>query len=260
MSKVLLIIAAVLGLAAAGLGFLNKQRADELRQQLTASQEAESKAKAELSAKERQLGEAEEKRKAAEQEKEDLSRSLAAAKKEAQNLSSQIAAVRSEIAQKDQKINDLTSVIEQMKLAQASAQSGTETAQGASAELETLKTEKAELEQLNKSLTAKLEQTESQLRALAEAERARQAGIMRKSLQGRVLAVNSAWGFVVINLGDRQNIVQGAEMIVHREGQRVGKIRVSSVERTQSVADIIPDSVTPGLMVMPGDLVILAGS
>lgn len=260
MSKILLIIAAVLGLAAAGLGFLNKQRADQTAADLLAAQEAESKAKAELAAKEKLLAETEEKRRAAEQEKEEVARSLQSAKNEVKSLSDQIASVKAQIAEKDQKINDLTSVIEQMKATQTAAESTGEGASAAAAELETLKTEKAELEQLNKSLTAKLEQAEAQVKSLAEAERARQEGIMRKSLQGRVLAVNSAWGFVVISVGDRQKVVQGTEMLVRRGGELIGKVRVTSVEPSQSVADILPDTIAPGLQVQPGDIVIFPGS
>ncbi len=260
MSKVLLVLSALLGIGAAGIGYLNKQRADQLAIDLSSSKESEAKLKGELASKEKLLTETEDKLKVTEQEKEEVSRNLQAAKNEVKSLSDQIASVKNQIAEKDQKINDLTSTIEKMKEAQTADAEAEKSEDNVAAEIETLKTEKAELQQLNQSLTAKLEQAEAQIKSLAEAERARQEGIMRKSLEGRVLAVNSAWGFVVISIGDRQRVVQGTELLVRRGSTMIGKVRVTSVEPSQSIADILQDSMMPGLQVQPGDLVIFPGS
>lgn len=74
--------------------------------------------------------------------------------------------------------------------------------------------------------------------------------------QGTVLAVNQAWYFVVLNLGGRQGIAKNTEMLVQRGNQLIGKVRVTSIETSTSIADIVVRSLPRGLSVMPGDAVI----
>jgi hypothetical protein len=74
--------------------------------------------------------------------------------------------------------------------------------------------------------------------------------------QGTIVAVNQAWNFVVLNLGSRQGIARNAEMLVQRGNQLIGKVRVTSVEKSNSIADIIVRTIPRGLTIMPGDTVI----
>ncbi|MCX7869570.1 MAG: hypothetical protein N2322_06425, partial [Terrimicrobiaceae bacterium] len=91
---------------------------------------------------------------------------------------------------------------------------------------------------------------------LRKREADRQALKMRDGLQGRILAVNQAWNFVVLNLGDKNGVVSNAEMLVKRGNSLIGKVRITSVEPATSIADIIPSSVPAGVMISPGDQVI----
>jgi hypothetical protein len=61
-------------------------------------------------------------------------------------------------------------------------------------------------------------------------------------------------------MGDRQGMVPNSEMLVLREGSLIGKIRISSVEPTTSIGDIITNSLARGVQVQPGDIVVYAGS
>jgi hypothetical protein len=70
-----------------------------------------------------------------------------------------------------------------------------------------------------------------------------------------VLAVNEGWNFVVLSAGDRQGIVLNDEMVVERDGSEICKVRITQVEPSSSVADIIPDSIAPGVHVHAGDRV-----
>ena len=83
--------------------------------------------------------------------------------------------------------------------------------------------------------------------------------IMQKGIRGRVMAVNSGWGFAVLSIGDRQGAAANKVMIVARGGQAIGKVRITNVEATQSVADILPGSFLRGMYVQPGDDVIYTG-
>jgi hypothetical protein len=80
------------------------------------------------------------------------------------------------------------------------------------------------------------------------------------SVRGTVLAVNQAYNFVVLNLGNRQGLQPNAEMLVLRETTIIGKIRISSVEPATAIGDILGNSLARGVQVQPGDTVIYAGS
>ena len=82
----------------------------------------------------------------------------------------------------------------------------------------------------------------------------------KTGVRGTVLAVNQAYNFVVLNLGSRNGVESNAEMLVVRGGTLIGKIRVSSVEPSTAIGDIITSSLARGVQVQPGDTVIYAGN
>jgi len=88
----------------------------------------------------------------------------------------------------------------------------------------------------------------------------RRAPSFHPSVRGTVLAVNQAYNFVVLNLGNRQGLQPNAEMLVLRETTIIGKIRISSVEPATAIGDILGNSLARGVQVQPGDTVIYAGS
>lgn len=112
---------------------------------------------------------------------------------------------------------------------------------------------------LTTGLQAKLKDNEVQLSLLRKQEADRKAKVMRVGLEGKILAVNPSWNFVVISLGDRNGVVNNSELLINRGGQLIGKVRVTSVEPSTSIADIVVNSVRSGLSVQPGDKVIYRG-
>jgi len=110
-------------------------------------------------------------------------------------------------------------------------------------------------------LTEKLQPgTRQQTRGPAVMVQERRAATFRPSVRGTVLAVNQAYNFVVLNLGDRQGLEPNAEMLVLRDTTIIGKIRISSVEPSTAIGDILGNSLARGVQVQPGDIVIYAGS
>ena len=83
---------------------------------------------------------------------------------------------------------------------------------------------------------------------------------MAQGLTGQVLAVNRAYNFLVISLGDKQGVAMNGEMIVKRGGLQVARVKITSVEPTTSIADIVPGSLGRGVNVQAGDEVIYPGS
>lgn len=119
-------------------------------------------------------------------------------------------------------------------------------------EIADLKGEKDRLTELKK-------ETEGKLASQQKVVDRYQKNIMQKGIRGSVLAVNSGWGFCVLSIGDRQGAAANKIMVVARNGQAIGKVKIINVEASQSVADIIPSSFTRGTYVQPGDEVIFTG-
>jgi hypothetical protein len=84
--------------------------------------------------------------------------------------------------------------------------------------------------------------------------------VFRGAIRGTVLAVNRAYNFVVLNLGEHQGVEANTEMLVLRGGTTIGKIRISSVEPATAIGDIVGNSLARGVQVQPGDTVVYAGS
>lgn len=95
---------------------------------------------------------------------------------------------------------------------------------------------------------------------LKDDKKRREATSGKAGVRGTVLAVNQAYNFVVLNLGERHGVETNAEMLVVRGGTLIGKIRISSVEPSTAIGDIITSSLARGVQVQPGDTVIYAGN
>jgi hypothetical protein len=78
----------------------------------------------------------------------------------------------------------------------------------------------------------------------------------RARLRGTVMAVNQAYNFVVLNIGDRHGLHSNEDMLVLRDGVLIGKIRISSVEPATAIGDIVTNSLARAVQVQPGDVVI----
>lgn len=59
-------------------------------------------------------------------------------------------------------------------------------------------------------------------------------------LKGKVLVADPKWHFVVLNVGEDQGLLKDGELLVNRNGRLVAKIRVSSVQKDRSVANVMP--------------------
>ena len=115
-------------------------------------------------------------------------------------------------------------------------------------------------EQEKALLAGKVQAAQDRVAAIEEEKKRRESGLNTPGVHGTVLAVNQAYNFVVLSMGDRQGVVPNSEMLVMREGALIGKIRISSVEPTTSIGDIITNSLARGVQVQPGDTVIYAGN
>ena len=79
----------------------------------------------------------------------------------------------------------------------------------------------------------------------------------RNSLVANVVAVNNDWGFLVVDSGRSQGITPETRLLVTRDNQTICKLAIVSVENNKTIANIVQKSLRRGITVSPGDKVIL---
>lgn len=257
MGKILVIVSIVLSAIAAALGFLNKQALSETKSSLANETSTHNATKSSLQAKEKELGETKKsveeltaKNQTAESDNAKLKADLAGAKSELDKASASVSQKESEIAQLKTEVEAKSQEIASLQASQAEAP-----AEGA----DEAKARLAELETLNTELTSKLDSARGELETFKQKEKEKLTRKALDNLTGRILAVNQAWNFVVLNIGDKNGILSNTELIVKRGTARIGLVRITSVEPSTSIADIIPGSMVRGLSIQPGDDVIYQG-
>jgi len=261
MTKPLLIACILLSLGAAVLGFLNRGNLLATRDELEGTKTRLSSTNQQLESTKGELEQKKEEITKLGSEKDTLNSQLGAARTDLDKAKEELAAAQSatkdletDNAAKDTRIGELeTQVAEFEQQATAPAEGSAEPSDVDNAELQARLTE---LETVNQQLQDQNTGLSTQIAELRRKEDGRQKLQMRQGLTGTILAVNQAWNFVVLSLGDRQGVVPNAEMLVQRDGKFLGKVRVTSVEPSTSIADILVRTVPRGLSVMPGDRVI----
>lgn len=143
---------------------------------------------------------------------------------------------------------------------------------GGDVTLDTLPQKIEEIEEDKKAKQAKVEELQTLVGAaekLLEKNRAevdrlvkrkvdRNSRIGRNSMESVVTAVNQDWGFLVIGAGSNSGFTPQTSLIVQRDGRLIGRVQPSSIEPTQTIAEINFESLATGVRIQPGDRVILA--
>lgn len=241
-------------LLTAVLGFINKQNLSD--------------AKTRLSGAETELKQAQSKSQELAKNLSTANQNLATVTAEADQIKAQVSSAQSDVASVKAQVTELTNqkttLESQLSEAQAALQTMTQERDKAVADLaakpaETGADEKAQLEEqkaLVVQLTKELDSNKSRLSTLNEQIERMRSKNLQNGIEGQVLAVNPAWNFVVLSLGDKNGVVSNAELLVKRGRQLVGKVRVTTVEPSTSIADIVANSVPAGTTIAPGDQVI----
>ena len=99
----------------------------------------------------------------------------------------------------------------------------------------------------------RLEKVAAELAALRVDQ---EAGVIRGEFQSQIKNAYNQWGFVVVAGGNDQGVVGRSQMDVYRRGQPICRLLVTSVEPSQSIAEIVPGSLTAGQRVQVGDTVV----
>jgi len=81
--------------------------------------------------------------------------------------------------------------------------------------------------------------------------------VAANTFQATVTAVDNDWDFVVIGAGEKSGLSVDSRLLIQRDGRLLGKLSISKLEVNRAIADVIPDSLRAGVVLQPGDQVIL---
>jgi hypothetical protein len=103
----------------------------------------------------------------------------------------------------------------------------------------------------NKLLIKKRNELQSKLDEFVGSD---QPPVLPTGLKGKVLVVDPKYDFVVLDIGENKGVLPRGELMVDRDGKLIAKVRVSSVQKDRSIANIMPGWTQSD--VMEGDQVI----
>ena len=257
MAKILLIISALVIAATAYLGFATKQKVDAIQGELSSKKKTLIATQADLTKTKATLKKTDDELVAAKADIEVKEKDIAAKKGEIEKIGAELKQASDSLAAK-------TEELDKIKIAMSGEPgAGAVDVEQLKKDFEEMKRSKAETEsrvaelmQVKDTLTKQLGDEKSKTVAATTQVEAYKKEYTKPGVTGTILAYNPGWNFVVLSIGDKQSLKAGKELVVTRGGQMVGKVRVTSVEPSTSIADIIPSTVAKGDSVQPGDRVV----
>ena len=253
MGKVLLYASIAVTLATTALGFINKGKLSTAKEELATSEKAVTDKTTALNQAQGELKKAKAEVETASAEKTQAVAQAETMKTDLEKNKTQVADLTTQITAKTTEVAKLTADLEALKA------KPTDPGVVGNPLEDTVKQLQAQIEE-GKVVIAeqktKLDAAQGRVTKLEEDNSRRLASKLRPGLEGRILAVNQAWNFVVLNLGDKNGVVGNAELLIKRGTQLIGKVRITSVEPSTSIADIVANSVPRGVSIQPGDNVI----
>jgi len=64
--------------------------------------------------------------------------------------------------------------------------------------------------------------------------------LVPRTVKGKVLVVDPKWDFVILDVGAKHEVPESGVLLVSRNGTLVAKVRVSTVDETRSIANVMP--------------------
>jgi hypothetical protein len=262
MARFVLIFTILIGLGAAFLGWKTKEQAETLQGSLKQSRQDLATAKTTLKKTETELGTTKATLTETEGKLTQTQTELTNAKGEAANAKEALAKVEAAAKENADKVADIQAQFAALKekIGDIKLEEIGPKIKELTETRTRLETELAEAKQVGEGLKKQKDEIEATVAAKDRTIAEYKQGFVKNALTGRVLAFNPGWNFVVMNLGDKQGIKVGAQMVVTRAGAMVGKVKVTSVEPSQSIGDVLPGTVARGETVQPGDTVVFEGS
>jgi len=179
------------------------------------------------------------------------------------SLNSDIENVKASLAASETKVTELQTALTnsetqakeiESKLAQIQEMFGDKTPEEIVADAEQFQKDAEDLRNQLRIAEDKLAATQGQVTKYQAEEELRRKGVSPPGITGKIVAYNSQWNFVVLDVGKNQGVVENSELTIMRNEQPIGKIKIASVDQTTAVGDVVQleESSRPNL----GDLVI----
>lgn len=204
--------------------------------------------------------------KLARDEKEEATQSIAALKSNELTLKRQLAELDATLEEQKGELTNLQNAIEEAKKGLEAAGLGSDiTLENIGEKIKELEDSKKNLErELEDRLTnvaeaeKRLAKNKAEANRLTEKKVDRDNRIARNAMESVITGVNQDWGFVVIGAGTKNGFTPQTVLLVKRDGKLIGKVRPTSIEPTQTIANILTESMSPGVRLQAGDRVILS--
>ena len=193
---------------------------------------------------------------------EERSQALEAAKMKKSTLDLEFSKTEATLEEQGKKLADLEKIRKQIE--ETLGQIGGIALEQLPEKVDQVRKDKAALDKRLEELTtlveagrANVKKNQTEIARLADRKAVRDIKIVNNAMEATITGVNHEWGFVLINAGSKTGFTPQTELIDKRDGRMIGKLRPSSIEPNQTVAEIEMDSLSPGVRLRPGDLVIL---
>ena len=92
----------------------------------------------------------------------------------------------------------------------------------------------------NQLLLTKLHDTQDELGRIRGTNNVSENPPLPPGLRGQIVAVDPKYGFVILNIGEDKKLLVNGIMMIARDGRLIGKVQIARVDKTQSVANILP--------------------
>ena len=201
---------------------------------------------------------------AAETKRDEVTQSVAALEAKGAELKRESADLENTLKTQEQEFAELEKTLEEVKKILGEL--------GPDVTLDNLGDKVAEIDADKKAKQTTLEEKQTLITAAdkslatnrAEADRfakriiERNVRIGNNAKEAVVTAVDQDWGFLVIGAGSNSGFSPQTSLLVMRDGRLIGRVRPSSIEPNQTIAEIDFKSMASGARILPGDRVLLS--
>jgi len=201
------------------------QRDDEKKQKETAQNDLR-KTKSDLDKTKKDLTQTQEKLASTEQERDAAVSTATAATKRADELTAKL-------ADTNQKLKDTAANLASYEATGYKPQQ----ILTLDKQIKNLESQVSEQTVVNKGLRKELDKKIAELEKLLNPEYHVK---LPPNLEGKILVADPKWDFVVVSVGDNDDVKKDGELLVNRGGRLVAKLRVTEVQKDRSIANVMP--------------------
>ncbi|MCH7224574.1 hypothetical protein [Haloferula sp. A504] len=220
---------------------------------------------AQISKTEKELSDEEDRLTEAQKARAEVEQSIASLESKERELRRELSEIEADLEVKDEKIKQTEAALAELKKVFV------ELGFDGDVDMDSIERNMKTLEDRKKVLTAEIAELETNIEGaestiaknraeiarLGERKAERDARIRSNARESVITAVDSDWGFVVIGAGRSTGFEPQTNLIVKRAGRVIAEVKPSSIEQSQTIAEIDFDTVAPGVVLQPGDRVML---